>query len=112
MKTNNYLRRATRVRAKLHTTASLPRLSVFRSNEHIWVQIIDDKTGHTLISTSDKSLKLSGKKLEKSTMVGKFIAEQALKKGIKKIVFDRGAYRFHGRVKAVAEAARSVGLEF
>jgi len=112
MKTNNYVKRARRVRAKLRATASLPRLSVFRSNEHIWAQIIDDKTGKTLVSTGDKSLKISGKKLEKSTAVGKTIAELALKKGIKKIVFDRGAYHFHGRVKAVAEAARIAGLEF
>lgn len=112
MKTNKLLKRAKRVRAKIRATGSLPRLSVFRSSEYIWAQIIDDKTGSTLVSTSDKSLKLSGTKIEKSKIVGKTIASLALKKGINKIVFDRGAYRFHGRVKAVAEAARAEGLEF
>ncbi|MFH2019134.1 MAG: 50S ribosomal protein L18 [bacterium] len=112
MKTNNNLKRATRVRAKIKASSALPRLSVFRSSEHIWAQLIDDKTGHTLASSSDKSLKISGTKTEKSQAVGKTIAELALKLGIKKIVFDRGAYRFHGRVKAIAQSARKAGLEF
>lgn len=112
MKTTNNHKRAIRVRAKIRSTGSLPRLSVFRSSEYVWVQIIDDKSGRTLASASDKSLKLSGTKIEKSKVVGKTIAKLALKQGINKIVFDRGAYRFHGRVKAVAEAARAGGLEF
>src|SRR3990167_2195345 len=112
MKTNNIYKRATRVRAKIRSVSALPRLSVFRSTKHIWAQLIDDKTGRTLASSSDKLLKLSGTKTEKSQAVGKTIAELVLKQGIKKIVFDRGAYRFHGRVKAIAESARAGGLEF
>ncbi len=94
-----------------------PRLSVFRSAKHIYVQVIDDNLGRTLAaaSTTDKALsqKLkSGADKEAAAQVGRLIAERALKAGIKDVVFDRGGYMFHGRVKALAEAARDGGLEF
>lgn len=105
--------RKNRIRTKLRAVSSEPRLTVFRSNEYIWAQVIDDAKGVTLASSSDKSLKLTKEaKLEKAAKVGENIAEQALAKKIKKVVFDRGAYRYHGRVKALAEAARKKGLQF
>ena len=112
-------RRATRVRAKVAGTNERPRLSIFRSNKHIFAQLIDDAVGKTLISVSDGEVKLPAKK-EKglqtkvlaSTEVGKLLAEKAEAKKIAKAVFDRAGYRFTGRVKAVAEGARVGGLEF
>jgi large subunit ribosomal protein L18 len=112
-------RRATRVRAKVVGTAEQPRLSVFRSNKHVSAQLIDDTIGKTLVSVSDKELKLPSKK-EKgaqtkvlaSLEVGKLLAEKAGDKKISKVVFDRAGYRFTGRVKAVAEGAREGGLKF
>lgn len=112
-------RRAARVRAKVVGTMERPRLSVFRSNKHIFAQLIDDNSGKTLASASDKEIKLGAKK-EKgaqtkvlaSTAVGKLLAEKALSGKIAKAVFDRAGYRFTGRVKAVAEGAREGGLEF
>lgn len=110
---NKKLNRTTRVRASIKTSGR-PRLSVYRSNIHIWAQIIDDVTGTTLVSVNTKSLE--GKKGDTKTVraaaVGTEIAKLALKKKITKIVFDRGSYKFHGRVKAVAQAARDGGLEF
>lgn len=103
------LARLTRVRTKLRASGR-PRLSVIRSNQHIWAQVIDDVTGTTVVSANSKALK--GTKTERSIAVGKTIAELALAKKVTKIVFDRGSYRFHGRVKALAEAARAGGLEF
>ena len=104
-------RRARRVRAKIVGTAERPRLSVFRSLKHINAQLIDDAKGVTLASASD--LKMSGKKpLERATAVGQALAEAAKAKGITTVTFDRGSYLFHGRVKAVAEAARAGGLIF
>lgn len=106
-------RRHRRVRAKVRGTRERPRLSVFRSNQHIYLQLVDDEQGKTLISSSDlevKNKRLS--KLAKAEEAGKIIAEKALKKKIKKIVFDRGGYKYHGRVKAVAEGARKGGLVF
>jgi large subunit ribosomal protein L18 len=112
-------RRRRRVRASLrvHASSERPRLSVFRSNKHIYAQIIDDIKGCTLVATStaDQELKT---KLQKSwdihaaEEVGKFLAQRALKAGIKSVIFDRGAYLYHGRVKALALGARSGGLEF
>ncbi|HRZ30577.1 MAG TPA: 50S ribosomal protein L18 [Candidatus Paceibacterota bacterium] len=112
-------RRAARVRAKVVGTALQPRLSVFRSNKHISAQLINDEVGKTLVSASDKEIKLPGKK-EKGTQtkvlasleVGKLLAEKAGSKKIGKAVFDRAGYRFTGRVKAVALGAREGGLQF
>jgi large subunit ribosomal protein L18 len=101
--------RLTRVRASLRSSGR-PRLTVLRSNKHIWAQLIDDATGTTVVSASSKALK--GTKTERSSAVGQTIAKDALAKKVKKIVFDRGSYKFHGRVKALAEAARAAGLEF
>ena len=106
-------RRHARVRAKISGTAECPRLSVYRSNSHIHCQIIDDVKGVTLCSSSSFVLKLeNGGKIAAADLVGKDIAEKALKLNITKIVFDRSGYIYHGRVKAVAEAAREAGLKF
>ena len=107
--------RHNRVRRDIHGTSAIPRLSVFRSNSNIFAQIIDDEEGKTLVaaSTLDKELKLkNGSNIEASTKVGELVAKRAIKAGIKKVVFDRGGYLYHGRVKALAEAARNEGLEF
>ena len=110
---NSKIRRQNRVRAKLALNAGIPRLTVFRSNQHIWAQIIDDKHGRTLVSASSKSLKLDkGTKTEQATAVGAQIATLAQEKNITKVRFDRGLYRYHGRVKALADGARSKGLIF
>ncbi len=104
-----------RVRKNLSGTSEIPRLNVFRSNTNISVQIIDDVKGITLASASslDKSLKIAkGSNIEAAKVVGKDIAEKAKKLKIKKVVFDRGGYLYHGRVKALADAARENGLEF
>ncbi len=105
------MRRANRTRARIKSVTERPRLSVFRSNTSIYAQIINDATGKTLVSAS--SLELKDKKMKKTDvakMVGKTLAEKALKAGVKAVAFDRGAYRYHGRVKALAEAAREGGL--
>ena len=104
-----------RVRAKLSGTKEVPRLNVFRSNNNIFAQIIDDEAGVTLVSASsiDKELKIAnGGNIEAATKVGELIAKRAKKAKISKVVFDRGGYLYHGRVKALAEAARENGLEF
>lgn len=107
------VRRHARVRAKISGTAEAPRLCVYRSNKNIEAQIIDDVKGVTLVAASSMSLKLeNGSNIEAAAKVGKDIAEKALAKGLKKIVFDRSGYVYHGRVKALAEAAREAGLEF
>jgi large subunit ribosomal protein L18 len=110
-------RRHHRVRAKVKGTTSKPRLCVFRSLSHIYAQVIDDTQGYTLVyaSTLDSEIKsiLDGKtKTAKSELVGSLIAKRALSKGISKVVFDRGGFKYHGRVKALAEAARQQGLNF
>ncbi len=110
-------RRHLRVRAKVHGTDSKPRLSVFRSLNHIYAQIIDDASGRTLASASSlesevKDISDSKKKTEEAGIVGSVFARRALAAGIKKVVFDRGGYKYHGRVKALAEAARKEGLQF
>lgn len=110
-------RRHTRVRKKITGTAGRPRLNVFRSLSEIYAQLIDDQSGHTLVSAStvDQSLRseVDGKtKLEQARVVGETIAERAKAKGIKQVVFDRGGYQYMGRVRAVAEGAREAGLEF
>ncbi len=106
-----------RVRQKVTGTVSRPRLCVFRSLNHIRAQLIDDSMGQTLVSMSTLDAQLRDKtdekgKSRKAEVVGTLLAERALDKGIKKIVFDRGGYRYHGRIKALAEAARKAGLEF
>ena len=106
-------RRHTRVRNKVSGTVECPRLNVFRSNTQIFAQIIDDVKGITLASSSSVELKIkNGGNAEGAALVGKDIAEKALKLKIKNVVFDRGGYLYHGRVKALAEAARENGLEF
>ena len=106
-------RRHQRVRNKISGTTNVPRLNVFRSNSRIFAQIIDDENGTTLVSSSSVELKIkNGGNVEGATLVGKDIAEKAKKKNIEKVVFDRGGYLYHGRVKALAEAARENGLEF
>ena len=107
------LRRHARVRAKLSGTTEAPRLCVYRSNKNIEAQIIDDTKGVTLVASSSMALKLeNGSNVEAAGKVGKDIAEKALAKNIKKVVFDRSGYIYHGRVKALAEAAREAGLDF
>lgn len=103
--------RRKRNRAKIFGTAEKPRLSVFRSNKNIFVQLIDDTKGVTLASASAKEIKSKGAKLAKAKLVGQLIAEKAKKSGIKQAVFNKGPYLYHGRVKAVAEGAREAGLK-
>lgn len=112
-------RRHERIRKKVAGTTDRPRLSVYRSLSHMYAQIIDDFKGGTIVAASsiDKELKGKDKKSGKGNIaaakqVGELIAKKALKKGIKKVVFDRGGYLYHGRVKALADAARENGLEF
>ena len=88
------------------------RLSVFRSSKHIYAQIIDDRVGQTLAAANSKAIETSGSKIDQAKEVGRLLAERALAKNVKHIVFDRGAYKYHGRVAALAEAAREGGLEF
>ena len=107
------IRRHARVRAKVSGSAEAPRLCVYRSNKNIEAQLIDDVKGVTLVSSSSMTLKLeNGSNIEAAAKVGKDIAEKALAKKIKKVVFDRSGYIYHGRVKALAEAAREAGLDF
>ena len=103
-----------RIRRKLAGTADRPRLAVFRSVAHIYAQVIDDDAGRTLVSASsvDKAAKTNGGNVAAAKVIGKLVAERANEKGIKAVVFDRGGYRYHGRVKALADAAREAGLEF
>jgi large subunit ribosomal protein L18 len=110
-------RRHLRVRAKLSGNASRPRLCVFRSLNHIYVQVINDEQGHTLVtaSTLDPEIKSAADSKAKSAqaqLVGSLVAKRALDNGIKEVVFDRGGYQYHGRVKSLAEAARQAGLKF
>lgn len=117
-------RRRAKLRAKIKGTASRPRLVVFRSNKCIYSQIIDDQKGKTLVAASESELesdkkrvilknkKGTGSKTERAKVVGQLLAQKALKKGIKKVVFDRAGYKYHGRVKALAEGAREEGLVF
>jgi len=111
-------RRAQRMRTRLRKAANgRPRLSVFRSNKHISVQVIDDAQGVTIAaaSTLDEAFKSAGKTgadKDAATAIGKLVAERAIAKGVKQVVFDRGSYLYHGRVKALADAAREGGLDF
>lgn len=118
----NYLarkRRHLRVRKHVSGTPERPRLNVFRSLDNIYVQVIDDINGVTLVSAStlDKEIKKSGtlkekNRIEQAAEVGKMVAQRALDAGIKEVVFDRGGYKYHGRIKALAEASREAGLKF
>ncbi|MFC0274152.1 50S ribosomal protein L18 [Metabacillus herbersteinensis] len=108
-------KRHARVRAKLSGTTVRPRLNVFRSNQHIYAQVIDDANSVTIASAStlDKDISIdSTKNIDAAQKVGELVAQRAVEKGVKAVVFDRGGYLYHGRVKALAEAAREVGLEF
>ncbi len=110
-------RRHARVRAKVQGTALMPRLCVFRSLNHIYAQVIDDEQQHTLASVSTLDPELGAEpggkaKTERAQLVGSLVARRALAKGIKEVAFDRGGYKYHGRVKALAEAARQAGLKF
>ncbi|MBI2042279.1 MAG: 50S ribosomal protein L18 [Candidatus Nealsonbacteria bacterium] len=100
-----------RIRAKITGTSKRPRLAVFRSAGHIYAQLIDDEKGKTLASASDLAIK-RGKKSERAKEVGKLIAKVSIEKKIKGVVFDRGGYPYHGRIKALAEGAREGGLNF
>ena len=103
-----------RIRRKLRGTTERPRLAVFRSVAHIYAQVIDDSAGKTLVSASsvDKGSKTNGGNVAAAKAIGKTVAERAKEKGITRVVFDRGGYQYHGRVRALADAARAAGLEF
>ena len=101
----------TRIRGKISGTAARPRMTVFRSNKQIYVQIIDDLAGRTLVATSSKGLE-GGTKVEVAAKVGQAVAQKALEAGITEVVFDRNGYLFHGRIKSLADAARTAGLKF
>lgn len=109
-------RRHARIRAKVSGTPERPRLNVFRSNQHIYAQVIDDTKGFTLAaaSTLDPEIKAlpGGLTVEKAAAVGRLVGQRALAKGVTKVVFDRGGYMYHGRVKALADGAREAGLDF
>jgi len=112
------LRRHRRVRKTVVGTPERPRLNVFRSLEHIYAQIIDDSAGHTLVSASTLDKEVRGlcgdaaKKTDEAKIVGQVLAQRALARGVSQVVFDRGGYQFHGRVKALADSAREAGLGF
>ncbi len=112
------LKRKRRVRSRIFGTAERPRLSVFRSNKHIYAQVVDDSKGHTLFAASDLSPQLreilseNSKKRERAHELGKFVAERCRELGITKVIFDRNGYLYHGRVREVAIGAREGGLEF
>lgn len=104
-----------RIRKNLHGTADKPRLSVFRSNKDIYVQLVDDSTGNTMVAASSRVKGIAekpGTKIEKAKLVGQLIAERAKEAGIENVVFDRNGYLYHGRIKALAEGARENGLKF
>ncbi len=107
-------RRHVRVRKKVHGTAERPRLAVFRSNRYIYAQLIDDESGKTLAAASsqEKDMRSDTLTVETAAKVGTRIAERAKKEGLESVVFDRGGYPFHGRIKALADAAREAGLKF
>ncbi len=107
-------RRRRRIRKKIRGTAEQPRLSVYRSNMHVYAQVVDDDLGHTVAQASSRDLDVKGscKTVEVANAVGKLLAERAKATGVQKIAFDRGGYLYHGRVKALADGAREGGLEF
>ena len=102
-----------RIRRKVRGSGEKPRLAIYRSLNHIYAQVIDDQKGETIVSASSLALKMkTGGNVASAKEIGKAIAERAVEKGIKKVVFDRGGFLYHGRVKALADAAREAGLEF
>ena len=103
-----------RIRSRVSGTTERPRLAIFRSINHIYAQVIDDGPGHTIVAAAsiEKDLKGKGGNVEGAKLIGKTVAERAKEKGITRVVFDRGGYLYHGRVKALAAAAREAGLEF
>ncbi len=102
-----------RIRRRLRGTTERPRLAVFRSVKHIYVQVIDDDKGHTVVAaSSNEKSAANGGNIAGAKAIGKLVAERAKEKGIKAVVFDRGGYHYHGRVKALADAAREAGLDF
>ena len=103
-----------RIRARVAGTPERPRLAVFRSVNHIYAQVIDDGQGHTLVAaaSTEKDLRGKGGNVEGAKLIGQAVAQRAKEKGITKVVFDRGGYLYHGRIKALADAARAAGLEF
>jgi large subunit ribosomal protein L18 len=110
-------RRRKHVRRVVHGEPSRPRLNVFRSEKHIYAQVIDDRKGHTIATASSLDPKLkeklgSAKPVEQAKIVGEAVAQRAIEKGVKKVVFDRAGYKYHGRVKSLADGARAGGLEF
>ncbi len=113
---NGRIIRHRRVRKKIHGTAARPRLAVYRSNKHLTLQLIDDEAGRTLVSASTNEASVRGEgaggTVEAAARLGTLVAERAKAAGIEKVVFDRGGYRYHGRIAAVATAAREAGLEF
>ena len=106
------VKRHYRIRNHVKGTAARPRLAVFRSNKHMYAQIIDDTVGNTLVSASTLEVKVDGTKSDAAKAVGAAVAKKALEKGIEKVVFDRGGNLYHGRIKALAEGAREAGLDF
>lgn len=112
MISNNRQRRHLHIRKRVVGTADIPRLAVFRSGKHIYAQVIDDTVGKTLVAESDLKVSKKDTKVNQAYLVGKNLAEKAIKKGIKKVVFDRGGFLYHGRVEKVAVGVREGGLEF
>lgn len=117
LKHHRQLRRRNHVRRKIRGTAERPRLTVFRSSKHIYVQVIDDLSGKTLASASSAGKEMGGQityggNIKAAQAVGKLIAQRAKEKGIAQVAFDRGHYRYHGRIKALADSAREGGLSF
>lgn len=117
VKSAQFDRRERRTRAKLHGTPERPRLTVFRSSQHIYVQVIDDESARTLVAVSTlsegvKSAVAESNKTDAARKVGEAVAKACLEKGLSKVVFDRGGYKYHGRVSALADAARKAGLQF
>ncbi|MBI2064367.1 MAG: 50S ribosomal protein L18 [Candidatus Yanofskybacteria bacterium] len=107
----NRSRRHRKVRAKISGTSSRPRIAVFKSNQYIYAQVVDDESGKTLLSVSDMEVK-KGKKSEKALKIGETLAARMKEKGLLEAVFDRGGFKFHGRVKSVADGLRNGGIKF
>lgn len=108
----NRIKRHNRIRKNLSGTSKTPRLNIYRSNTNMYAQIIDDEKGETLVSASTLELKAKSNNTEACAKVGESVAKKALDKGITEVVFDRSGYKYHGRVKALADAAREAGLKF
>lgn len=112
VKQAKYLRRQIRTRAKMSGTAKKPRLTVFRSLSHIYAQAIDDAKGVTIVAASDQELTVKSKKMEQALALGEILGQKLADKKISEIIFDRGAYKYHGRVKSLADGLRKAGIKF